>query len=163
MDKNKNSFMGFVGFEGPLIGEKKLVLGQENLDSVLNSISTWSPVSILNLTFPKSQKKTKFKPKKQNSNNVTGCAHYEWYIQKCTLPYVLILSMTTQLSKVVEWFKIWKYWIHLEPNKTFSRYKKIIESCLRNYSLSLHVISYHMLFDASDILGKNCSYTEVNF
>ena len=41
--------MGLAGFEGPLRVEKKLLLEQENLDSVLKSISTWNPASILNL------------------------------------------------------------------------------------------------------------------
>ena len=38
--KKENNFMGLVGFECPLRGEKKLLLEQENLDSVLKSIST---------------------------------------------------------------------------------------------------------------------------
>ena len=41
--------MGFGWFWCPLRGERKLLLEQENLDSVLKSISTWSPASILNL------------------------------------------------------------------------------------------------------------------
>ena len=41
--------MGLVGFEFPLRGEKKLLLEQENLDSVLKSIFTSSPAPILNL------------------------------------------------------------------------------------------------------------------
>ena len=36
--KKESSFMGLVGFECPLKGEKKLLLGQENLDSVSKSI-----------------------------------------------------------------------------------------------------------------------------
>ena len=39
--------MGLVGFEYPLRAEKKLLLEQENLDSVLKLISTWGPASIL--------------------------------------------------------------------------------------------------------------------
>ena len=35
MDKKESSFMGLVGFEYLLRGEKKLLLEQENLDSVL--------------------------------------------------------------------------------------------------------------------------------
>ena len=38
MVKKGSSFMNLVGFEGPLRGEKKLFLEQENLDSVLKSI-----------------------------------------------------------------------------------------------------------------------------
>ena len=34
--------MGLVGFECPLRGEKKLLLENENLDSVLRSIPTWN-------------------------------------------------------------------------------------------------------------------------
>ena len=34
---------------GPLKDEKKLLLEKENLDSLLKSVSTWSPVSALNL------------------------------------------------------------------------------------------------------------------
>ena len=49
MDKKENTFMRLVGFEGPLKDEKKLLLEKENLDSVLKSVSTWSPVSALNL------------------------------------------------------------------------------------------------------------------
>ena len=41
--------MGLVGFEFPLRGEKKLLLKKENLDSVLKSVSTWSPASVVNL------------------------------------------------------------------------------------------------------------------
>ena len=40
--------MGLAGFEGLLRGAKKLLLKQENLDSVLKSIFTWSPACILN-------------------------------------------------------------------------------------------------------------------
>ena len=40
MDKKESSFMGLVGFECPLRGEKKLLLENENLDSVLRSIPT---------------------------------------------------------------------------------------------------------------------------
>ena len=39
--------MGLVGFEYPLRAEKKLLLEQENLGSVLKLISTWGPASIL--------------------------------------------------------------------------------------------------------------------
>ena len=49
MDKKESIFMGLVGFERPLKDEKKLLLEQENLDSVLKSTSTWSPEWILNL------------------------------------------------------------------------------------------------------------------
>ena len=49
MDKKESSFIGLVGFECPLRGEKKLLLEKENLYSVLKSISTWSPASVLNL------------------------------------------------------------------------------------------------------------------
>ena len=42
MDKKESSFMGLVGFECPLRGEKKLLLENENLDSVLRSIPTWN-------------------------------------------------------------------------------------------------------------------------
>ena len=49
MDKKESSFMGLVGFECPLRGQKKLLLQQEILDLVLKSISTWSPTCILNL------------------------------------------------------------------------------------------------------------------
>ena len=41
--------MGLVCFECPLRSEKKLLHEQKNLDLALNSISTWSPASILNL------------------------------------------------------------------------------------------------------------------
>ena len=41
--------MGLVRFECPLKGEMKLPLEQENLDSVLKTISSWSPACILNL------------------------------------------------------------------------------------------------------------------
>ena len=41
--------MGLVGFECPLKGEKKLLLGQENLDSVSKSIPIWCPATVLNL------------------------------------------------------------------------------------------------------------------
>ena len=34
MDKKESSFMGLSGFEGPLKGEKKLLLEEENLDLV---------------------------------------------------------------------------------------------------------------------------------
>ena len=44
---NKESI--FMGFECPLRDEKKLLIAQENLDSVLRSISSWSPSSVLNL------------------------------------------------------------------------------------------------------------------
>ena len=40
MDRKENSFKSLVGFEYPLKGEKKLLLEQENVDSVLKSIST---------------------------------------------------------------------------------------------------------------------------
>ena len=40
MDKKESSFMGLVGFECPLSGEKNLLLEKENLDSMLKSIST---------------------------------------------------------------------------------------------------------------------------
>ena len=40
MDKKESSLMGLVGLECPLRGEKKLLLEQENSDSVLKSIST---------------------------------------------------------------------------------------------------------------------------
>ena len=43
----KEKFHGFDWFWGR--GEKKLLLEQENLDSMFMSISTWSPASILNL------------------------------------------------------------------------------------------------------------------
>ena len=49
MNKKESSFMGLVGFEFPLRGEKKLLLKKENLDSVLKSVSTWSPASVVNL------------------------------------------------------------------------------------------------------------------
>ena len=51
MDNKENSFMGFDDFEEPVRGEKKLLLKQEKLDSVLKSIYiyTWSPASMLNL------------------------------------------------------------------------------------------------------------------
>ena len=49
MDKKESSFMGLIGFECPLKVEKKLLLEQENLGSVLKSISTWSPACVLNL------------------------------------------------------------------------------------------------------------------
>ena len=49
MDKKESSFMGLVGFECPLRGQKKLLLQQEILDLVLKSISTWSSTCILNL------------------------------------------------------------------------------------------------------------------
>ena len=49
MYKKECSFMGLVGFEYPLKVEMKLPLEQENLDSALKSISTWSPACILNL------------------------------------------------------------------------------------------------------------------
>ena len=42
MDKKESIFMGLVGFECPLRGEKKLLLENENLDSVLRSIPTWN-------------------------------------------------------------------------------------------------------------------------
>ena len=45
----KKAVSWFVGFECPFRGEKKLLLEQENLDTVLNSISTWTPACILNL------------------------------------------------------------------------------------------------------------------
>ena len=38
MDNKENSFMGFDDFEEPVRGEKKLLLKQEKLDSVLKSI-----------------------------------------------------------------------------------------------------------------------------
>ena len=41
--------MGLVGFECQVRSEKKLFLEKDNLDSVLKSISTWAPVSVLNL------------------------------------------------------------------------------------------------------------------
>ena len=41
--------MDLVGFKCPLRGEKKVVLEQENLDSLLKSIPTWNPACILNL------------------------------------------------------------------------------------------------------------------
>ena len=41
--------MGLVAFECPLRGEKNLLLEHKHLDSVLKSISTWNPASILNL------------------------------------------------------------------------------------------------------------------
>ena len=44
---NKESI--FMGFECPLRDEKKLLIAQEKLDSVLRSISSWSPSSVLNL------------------------------------------------------------------------------------------------------------------
>ena len=44
---NKESI--FMGFECPLRDEKELLIAQENLDSVLRSISSWSPSSVLNL------------------------------------------------------------------------------------------------------------------
>ena len=47
MDQKASSFMGLVGFECTLRGEKKLLLKQEDLDSLLKSISTSSPASIL--------------------------------------------------------------------------------------------------------------------
>ena len=46
MDKKESSFMGLVGFERPLRGEKKLIYEKENLDSVLKSISTWKPACL---------------------------------------------------------------------------------------------------------------------
>ena len=49
MDKKESSFIGLVGFECPLKGEKKLLVEKENLESVLNSMSTGSPASVLNL------------------------------------------------------------------------------------------------------------------
>ena len=49
MDRKESSFMGLVGFECPLRDEMKLLLEEENLDSVLKSISTRSPACILNL------------------------------------------------------------------------------------------------------------------
>ena len=49
MYKKECSFMGLVRFECPLKGEMKLPLEQENLDSVLKTISSWSPACILNL------------------------------------------------------------------------------------------------------------------
>ena len=46
----ESHFVGLVGSEGPLRGEKKLVLEQENLNSVLKSVHTERPLgSILNL------------------------------------------------------------------------------------------------------------------
>ena len=47
MDKKASSFMDLVGFECTLRGGKKLLLKQEDLDSLLKSISTSSPASIL--------------------------------------------------------------------------------------------------------------------
>ena len=41
--------MDLVGFECPLMGEKKLLYEKENLDSVLESISAWSSAPVLNL------------------------------------------------------------------------------------------------------------------
>ena len=41
--------MGLVEFDCPLRGEKRLLLEQKNLDSVLKSIFTWSSASVLNL------------------------------------------------------------------------------------------------------------------
>ena len=41
--------MDLVGFECPLMGEKKLLYGKENLDSVLESISAGSSAPVLNL------------------------------------------------------------------------------------------------------------------
>ena len=41
--------MGLVGLEWPLQGQKKLLLKQENLDSMLKSLTTSSPACILNL------------------------------------------------------------------------------------------------------------------
>ena len=49
MDEKESSFMGLVNFQCPLKGEKKLFLEKENLDSVLKSKFTWSPVSFLSL------------------------------------------------------------------------------------------------------------------
>ena len=41
--------LDLVGFECPLMGEKKLLYGKENLDSVLESISAGSSAPVLNL------------------------------------------------------------------------------------------------------------------
>ena len=41
--------MDLVGLECPLGGEKKVVLEQEYLDSLLKSVPTWNPACILNL------------------------------------------------------------------------------------------------------------------
>ena len=49
MNKKESSFMGLVGFEFPMRGEKKLLLKKENLDSVWKSVSTWSLASVVNL------------------------------------------------------------------------------------------------------------------
>ena len=49
LDRKERSFMSLVGYKCPLMGEKKLLFQQENLDSMLKSIFTWSPASILHL------------------------------------------------------------------------------------------------------------------
>ena len=41
--------MSLVRFECPLKGEKELLLERENLDSMLKSISTWSPAENVNI------------------------------------------------------------------------------------------------------------------
>ena len=43
----KKAVSGLVGFECPLRGERKLLLQQENLDSVLKSLSTLKPCMYL--------------------------------------------------------------------------------------------------------------------
>ena len=45
----RKQFHGFGWFWVPTRSEKKLLLEKENLDSVLKSVSTWSPASVLNL------------------------------------------------------------------------------------------------------------------
>ena len=49
LNKKERSFMSLAGYQCPLRGENKLLLEQENSDSMLKSISNWSPASILNL------------------------------------------------------------------------------------------------------------------
>ena len=49
LNKKERSFMSLAGYQCPLRGERKLLLEQENSDSMLKSISNWSPASILNL------------------------------------------------------------------------------------------------------------------
>ena len=44
---------------------------------------------------------------------------FKRYTQKCEPTWVLIPAMTSQFSKLAEWFKIWKWRISQEQNITF--------------------------------------------